>query len=773
MRRTAINSNAAKSTFLMVLEYILLAVCLSVIALRTTLTESPTTPSPTLPSHVGDMIYSLSVSGVLIFSFALWLIWDGCCKKFSYRVTGMEIGLVLFCIAAIISGFAAADKRRAINDIAMLTAPILMAVLLAQILDSWPKIMLVLCLVGALGVVLAYEGTYQFLVTNQATIEQYEQDPQELLAPLGIERGSFKHFLFEQRLYFQRVRGFFTTRNSAGSFALMASFAAIAVCLQAFKSHKSSQSQGTYLLACASGAAIVLYALVLTRSKGGIIGALFGGALFAMSLRWGNWLRKHRKLVLTICILLILLVIVAIAFYGLSHGWLPGGNPMLVRWQYWHASAEMSADHPIAGVGPGNFSQYYQRYKPPAALESVSDPHNFPLSILTQYGLLGLVGFLAMIFLPLWKVTSRNGKSAPANAHAKQASLRTMGVAMLMVIAVLLLVLRPLLMPSGTVDTFDAMLYVTFTMYVAPVAVLVLSFLLLLTPLEQGRLGRSTTQARGTVAILFCAILGVMLQNQIDYAIFEPGVAATFWALIACMVAAHTNVTSRQPRIFKSTTAKTKILILFVGLGVVAAYSYYAWLPVYQTTAKIRQAHQAIAQGQLDWAHTLLDEAAAHDRLSCDAAALNGQLYVHHYKSTQSKNRDLLHSAQKCFLQAIKRNKASFKNYERLAEVYALLAEKASAKQKTTLLNKALHTFQEAVQRYPGCGRLRFKLAETAEKLDKKEFAVEQYTKAVEIEDSYRDQFRRMFPKHDQTISRLGEQHYQRAKQQIETLAGR
>jgi hypothetical protein len=135
MKKTAIDSNTAKSTSLMVLEYILLAVCLSVIALRTTLTESPTTPSPTLPSHVGDMIYSLSVSGVLIFSLALWFIWNGCCKKLSYQVTGMEIGLVLFCAAAVVSGFAAADKRRAINDVAIVIAPILMAVLLVQILD--------------------------------------------------------------------------------------------------------------------------------------------------------------------------------------------------------------------------------------------------------------------------------------------------------------------------------------------------------------------------------------------------------------------------------------------------------------------------------------------------------------------------------------------------------------------------------------------------------------------------------------------------------------
>ena len=82
---------------------------------------------------------------------------------------------------------------------------------------------------------------------------------------------------------------------------------------------------------------------------------------------------------------------------------LPGGNSMLVRWQYWAASAHMIADHRMTGVGPGNFADYYTHYKPAAALESVADPHNVLLSLMTQYGPLGLIGFLAMVFVPLWR----------------------------------------------------------------------------------------------------------------------------------------------------------------------------------------------------------------------------------------------------------------------------------------------------------------------------------------------------------------------------------
>ena len=88
---------------------------------------------------------------------------------------------------------------------------------------------LVLIVIVALGIVSAYQCAEQFFVSNAITIEQYEKDPNMLLGPLGIEPGTFQHFLFEHRLYSRGIRGFFTTSNSAASFAICASFAAIAL----------------------------------------------------------------------------------------------------------------------------------------------------------------------------------------------------------------------------------------------------------------------------------------------------------------------------------------------------------------------------------------------------------------------------------------------------------------------------------------------------------------------------------------------------------------
>ncbi len=235
MTKPPINSTFSKSRALVLLEYILLALCLCVIALRATFTEGPTMRPSTTPDNLGDSLYSLSVSAVLIFAFVLYLLLSFCSKRFLYRLTGIEVGLGLFCVAAVVAGFAASDKRSAITAVAVLLAPPLAAILLVQILDSPSKIKLVLAVIAALGVVSTYQCAEQFFVSNQVTIEQYEKSPQTFLEPLGIEPGTFQQFLFEHRLYTKGVHGFFTTSNSAGSFSLMASFAAIALFIDKLK----------------------------------------------------------------------------------------------------------------------------------------------------------------------------------------------------------------------------------------------------------------------------------------------------------------------------------------------------------------------------------------------------------------------------------------------------------------------------------------------------------------------------------------------------------
>jgi len=773
MTKKQANPIPSKSKALAYFEYVLLAVCLAVIALRTTFTEGPVTQPAAFTPNISNSLYSLSVSTMLILAFFLWIIWSIYSGNFVYKCTGVEIGLSIFCIGALIAGFTSAEKRLAITDITIFLAPALMALLLTQILDSKSRIKLTLAVIAALGVISAYQCAEQYFVSNQMTIEQYEKDPQSMLVPLGITPGTFQQFLFEHRLYSRGVRGFFTTRNSAGSFALMTLFAAIALFIDKFKNRRPGTSDLWYLLGCGLIIAVILFSLALTRSKGAVIGLFFSAVAFLSLLLFGNWLKAHKRAVLAVCLVLIIAGICAAVWYGLSHGRLPGGGSMLVRWQYWHASVKMYACHPLTGVGPGNFGDFYTRYKPAAALESVADPHNFPLSILTQYGPLGLIGFFAMLFIPSWRMTEDKSAAASADLNPLKLTFRTHAIIFMMAVMTALLLVRPVLMPETFTETLDVVIYVLVTMHIAPAAVFVIAFLLLAGPLLKTRDSKSDILITSIAVSVFCAVLGVVVHNMFDFAIFEPGVLTTFWAVVACLIAIDARTKHRPLFVLKP---KPFVKILLTAAALIAGWAYlnYVLAPVAASTVLIRQANAAMSSGRFEYAHKLLEKAADADVLSTSALSLNGRLYLSEYETALEQKRETLLRAESCLKKAIGRNDVDFKNFERLADIYCQLAATAPTEQeKADWLNKAFNAASQAVERYPGCGRLHFKQAQIADEMGNAEFAVRHYSKAVEIEDEYRAQFRQMYPERKDVVSRLDKNMYLYAKERIEELSGK
>jgi hypothetical protein len=491
--------------------------------------------------------------------------------------------------------------------------------------------------------------------------------------------------------------------------------------------------------------------------------------MFSIYLCFGNWLRAYKKTILIVCLLLCLLLGIAggllMARYGLSHGRLPGGNSMLVRWQYWHASAKMYNDHLLTGVGPGNFAHFYPHYKPAAASESVSDPHNFLLSILTQYGPIGLVGFLTMIFTPLFMLLSCRSANHISELYSPELNFKKAAIVFAIIASASLLFIRPIIFPLPPTATAQERQAGIVILYIMPVIIFIAGFSLTATG-EAIKISHS----RITTAALFCGILGVVCHNLIDFAIFEPGVFTVFWAIIACLIAIYSQ-TNPRPQIVLQPTSFVKKLTVIGGLILICVYLNYVVVPVSKTSAKIQLANRAIFSGRFEKAHKLLESASEDDTLSSNALSLNSKLYLHHFKLTSSVNRDLLLQAEKQSLAAIERNNAAFKNYERLTEVYSLLADISKDQEKTDWLNRAYdNTLFTVEELYPGCARLRIELAKVSELLGKVDTAISQYEKAIEIEDEYRAQFRKMYPEREEVVSRLGDKKYQFAKKRLELL---
>lgn len=749
----------------MILEYVVLVLCLCLIALRVTFTEGAGAQLANRPLNLSDRMYSLSISGVLILTFSVWLLsrfWGG---RFIYRVTGIEVGLCIFAVAAVAAGFAAADKRTAITDLVTLSAPVLMAVMLTQILDSHRKVRLVLAVIAALGVASAYQCAYQFFVTNEIDIEQYEQSPETKLEPLGIQSGTLAHWQFEHRLYSRGVNGFFTTANSAGSFSLLVSFAAFALFAEKLKKEKADPGRRSAVLMAGAALGITLFGLAVTRSKGAIAASLIAAVMLGIYLLSNQWLKAHRKRIIVLCILAFLLLVCAIGYYGTTYGSLPGGNSMLVRWQYWQASAKMFAEHALTGVGPGNFVYSYPRYKIASALETVSDPHNFLLAFLTQYGPLGLAGFIVMVLAPLWSATSSGLSTLAEKVNRPKDTSTRVWAASGIAVSLTLLFVRPAIVEAAFGDDPAVIIYAVFTLYVAPVVAFAVGFWLV-----TARMQADETGAAGVLsAVLFCAIVGFLLHNLIDFAIFEPGILTTFWALMACLTALV--FMRKRPRELSVRIALPgRLAATAVVSAVLWAFLSHALIPMIRTTRAIAKAYGAASYGDFEQANTILAASMQNDRLGSTLPSLNARMYMQGFYASGSKERGLLIRAERCLHEAICRNEADFKNYERLTEVYVLLAELSGAGSRNEYLNKALVSASNAVERYPGSGRLHFQLAQIAEESGKNNLAVREYEQAVEIENSYRKQFRQMYPS-QKVFSRLGEDRYQFARKRIKELS--
>jgi O-antigen ligase len=744
--------------------YLLLAVFLCVLALRATNAESYNTPLVASWTNIGDELASLILTAVLLCCVLLWFIQICYRKTFVYYFTALELPAIVFFVAGLVGVIIASDKHAAVNDFVTMVIPVFAAIVLVQILDSDSKIHLVLAVIVALACASAYRCVDQFFTETQLIIDQYKADPESMLQVMGIQPGSLEAWLFEHRIYTKGVTGFFTTGNSVASFSIFAAFAGAALLGEQLKALLKKKGKWAPVIMTAVSLIIVLLNFLLVRSKGGTIGFALALLLFIVLLCFGSFIKKYRKFILFVVILAVIASVTVIVNYGLRHGRLPGGNSMLVRWQYWTGAAEMYADHPLTGVGPGNFKSYYPQYKAPGALEAVKDPHNFVLAILTQYGPLGLLAFLALLFVPLWRVLNPRIEYDLQITKTYPFSL-ALPLTFALVIAAVLLLIRPVLNPIQTQgEPLLGIAYAVAALYVMPVVVFIICFALAWAYSQ--RINRPLTEI--SIKALFCACVGVYIHNLIDFAVFEPGVYMTLWVTIACLFAMN-RLKKDQPASMYAPSLPVRLAALVIMTVAVWAYLNYCLIPVGKSTSSLYRARETYDSGLLDRTQELLKKAANEDTFNPQPQLAAATLYLQYIDFYSLKQNEILALAEKSLLAAANRDAADFKPYEKLTLVYKMLAVKLTSDAKTTYLWKSYDSAKKAVELYPGLGRLRIDLAEAAEALGKTDVALTNYKKAVEIEDAFRAQFETMYPDRE-IFSRLGEKKYDYAKQRIEAL---
>ena len=180
-------------------------------------------------------------------------------------------------------------------------------------------------------------------------------------------------------------------------------------------------------LLAAGATGVIAFALTLTFSRGA--GVAFVVVLVMMTVF--RYIRLYQLLIVVLGLVLLLTFVPAYKERVATLGSLVSGSSSATSNQSLRSrSTEMKAaanvflDHPVVGVGPGSFPLYYQEYARKVGLdvheaaqagsrrgeEARRESHNIFLSIAADLGILGVLSFLAIIYLTFRRLNrSRKG----------------------------------------------------------------------------------------------------------------------------------------------------------------------------------------------------------------------------------------------------------------------------------------------------------------------------------------------------------------------------
>ena len=142
--------------------------------------------------------------------------------------------------------------------------------------------------------------------------------------------------------------------------------------------------------------AIALVLMVLTESRGALLACLVSVIVFLVGIALKRkWTIKRIGSCIIIAVILVGSFVTASTFMGLNlnRNIAEDGRVALLK-SSWH----MFVDHPLLGVGIGNWGTEYDNvYGVNNVEKNIDSPHNIFLQELNEAGVIGLSGFLALL----------------------------------------------------------------------------------------------------------------------------------------------------------------------------------------------------------------------------------------------------------------------------------------------------------------------------------------------------------------------------------------
>jgi O-antigen ligase len=397
----------------------------------------------------------------------------------------------------------------------------------SQLVRDWVHFRLVAAVGFGLLLVLVVQSAIYRTIDVPENVQYWNENKEHLLKERGWQPDSFEARQFEQKLVGGEVFSFFNSANTFAAMGVILLAVSLGIGIQKLNDGDGAGWLALLVVAVAGAGWIIVEARSKTAGATPVLGAAMFLAVALLRSRFKRWPVRLYWL----GVAAVVLGLAAVVGHGLyHHGLFPGHfrNSLQFRWEYWVASANMFAHHPLIGVGWSNFGLYYLASRLPAASEEIKDPHNFIVRIFVELGVIGGVLLIGWMLRLWWELTRPNLNSSAPDKRKPPAPPPSLTVNFAVGIAVIGIAL-------GIWANID------FTQIAAGIELEILRRLFYLVALVLGVVAGSMLSAkkreldnRPAPWLFYCVLIGLglfLIHNLIDFSLFEVGPMFAFLIL--------------------------------------------------------------------------------------------------------------------------------------------------------------------------------------------------------------------------------------------------
>jgi hypothetical protein len=553
----------------------------------------------------------VTFAAAILAAWALWACGGALAGGIEVRHAWMGVPIGVFAAATFVSALSASNVRAGLDGWIEQCSLLAGGWLAIQLCTDRRRFALLAAVLAGVAAALAVKGLWQVAIEIPDRAADFVAHRAERLGAFGWEPNTPQAELIEARMKDRSITGYMALANPFGSLLLVVAFAAaglaadkVRAAARSWQAGKAARKKGeidlptlSAVLAVAAAAAAVL-AIPLTHSRGAILSAAAAAVGLILLAMFHRAAARHWRKCVAGAFAALVLGGALTAAYGLKHDSLPT-KTMTFRWYYWTASAAIFREHPVLGVGPGNFISAYLQHRRAEAEEEVQMPHNLLAHALSEYGLPGGLCYLAAVAgLVVCAARPRKDppglepdytlawpRAAPALAAAVAAVLLARA-AFADAPAHPLLVVLDLAVPAGTLAVMLAA-----AAWAGP-----------------NTWGIALPGAPATRAALLCGLAAFVLHNVVEYGLWMSGPATAFFvAAGGCVAQAGGGKVRRvcSGRWALASAAGASVVLVLAAL----------WLPVMRKTARTGEMLAAIRDGDYPAAWAAAAGAAEADRL--------------------------------------------------------------------------------------------------------------------------------------------------------------